>query len=103
MQSIEEDSENLDFFDSMYLDKAISDSDLSPIDDIVQLASILYCASFINQYGIITYPNCREMEYFSDEDLEKLANILDESLVYDTRDFIATDDYLGNCSCAFPS
>ena len=71
-------------------------------EDTDNLDAIMLCADFLNEYGIITYPNCRAMESFSKEDLERLANIMGTKLVYETDDFIATEAFLSNCSSVSP-
>ena len=98
LKSISEDSDNLDYLSFMDLYNASLEYDCSKSDEIVSSLSIMHCACFLDRIGIITYPNCRTMESFSKEDLERLANIMGTKLVYETDDFIATEAFLSNCS-----
>ena len=103
LKSISEDSDNLDYFPFMDMANSISSNSCSKAYEIEKSISIMFCASFLDRYGIITYPNCRIMESFSKEDLAKLANIMDSKLIYDTDDFIATEAFLSNSSSVSPS
>ena len=103
LKSIDEDSDNLHYLSFMDLYNASLEYDCSKSDEIVSSLSIMHCACFLDRIGIITYPNCRTMESFSKEDLERLANIMGTKLVYETDDFIATEAFLSNCSSVSPS
>lgn len=98
LKSIDEDSDNLSYYPFMDMLNAVLDYSDSKIDEISISLSVLLCACFLNQFGIITYPNCRTMESLSKEDLQRLANIMGTKLVYETDDFIATEPFLANCS-----
>lgn len=98
LKSIDEDSDNLSYHPFMDMLNAVLDYSDSKIDEISISLSVLLCACFLNQFGIITYPNCRTMESLSKEDLQRLANIMGTKLVYETDDFIATEPFLANCS-----
>lgn len=98
LKSIDEDSDNLSYHPFMDILNAVLDYSDSKIDEISISLSVLLCACFLNQFGIITYPNCRTMESLSKEDLQRLANIMGTKLVYETDDFIATEPFLANCS-----
>ena len=103
LKSISEDSDNLEYYPFMDMSNAISDIDCPRHYEIEKSISIMFCASFLNQFGIITYPNCTTMESFSKEDLERLANIMGTKLIYETDDFIATEAFITNCSSVSPS
>lgn len=103
LKSIDEDSDNLSYYPFMDMLNAVLDYSDSKIDEISISLSVLLCACFLNQFGIITYPNCRTMESLSKEDLQRLANIMGTKLVYETDDFIATEPFLANCSTVLSS
>ena len=102
LKSISEDSDNLEYYPFLDVANSIS-SKCSKTYEIEKSISIMFCATFLDTFGIITYPNCRIMESFSKEDLAKLANIMGSKLIYETDDFIATEAFLINCSSVSPS
>ena len=103
LKSIDEDSDNLSYYPFMDMLNAVLDYSDSKIDEISISLSVLLCACFLNQFVLITYPNCRTMESLSKEDLQRLANIMGTKLVYETDDFIATEPFLANCSTVLSS
>ena len=105
--SAEQDSEKLLDTDYSSLHSQMGnildyDSDESTHEIEITL-SILTCASNIYQYGICTYPNCREMEYLTKDDLQRISNILNTRIIYDTNDFIASAQFLRDCNSTVPS
>lgn len=107
LNSIETDTDNFNCDDYGYLYYEITKNtellDFKQTFDILISISILYCASLIYQYGVITYPNCRSMEYFEQSDLQKLADIIGYQITYNTDEFIVCDSHLEDCMCAIPS
>jgi hypothetical protein len=107
LTSSEQDSEILldkDYSSLHYHIGNILDYDVNNItQNIENSLSILTCVSQIFHHGIITYPNCREMECFKKDDIQKISNILNTPIIYDTDDFIASAKFLKDCNRTVPS
>ena len=88
LKSIEEDSDNLEYYPFMDMVGDISNYSVGNVSEFKTILSILLCASYINRYGVITYPNCTNMESFTKDDLQKLADILGSQITFDTNEFI---------------
>lgn len=107
LTSAEQDSEKLldeDYSSLHYFIGKILDYNENDITQNIEISlSILTCVRQICEYGIITYPNCREMEYFNKDELQRISNILNTRIIYDTDEFIASAKFLNDCNCTVPS
>ena len=63
--------------------------------------AVLYCSIMIINWGIVNYTQCWFMQEFDNSDINIVANIVANSITYDTNEFIISDEYLESCLCCF--